>query len=77
MSGFREENEFLSDAERQILEADAREEGFAFLSEEEIAELDAWYDRQAELSEGIIAEAERNAQWIDAWTEAEMMLDLV
>lgn len=73
---FAEENEFLTGSESQLIEADVRE-GFGHLSDAEMDELNAWYDRQDELSAIIIEEAERNAQWIEAWTEAEYALDLV
>lgn len=76
MSGFREEDELLADREQALMDADDRG-GFGSLSDAEIEELDRWYDRQDMVSAGLIEEAERNAQWIDAWTEAEYALDLV
>lgn len=75
--GFREEDELLADREQALIDADDRVEGFGSLSDAEIEELDRWYDAQDRASAAIIEEAERNAQWIDAWCEAEVMLDLV
>ncbi len=74
--GFREEDELLTDREAALMLAEDRD-GFGRLSDAEIEELDRWYDAQDRASAAIIEEAERNAQWIDAWTEAEVMLDLV
>ncbi len=75
--GFREEDELLTDREAVLMLADDQAEGFGHLSDAEIEELDRWYDAQDRASAAIIEEAGRNAQWIDAWTEAEVMLDLV